>query len=112
MASFKTILISPEKRVMDEDVESVLVTGSDGQFEILSGHAPMVGAISPGVLKVRKDGNRRLFAVGGGIVEVNKGAATVMVDFAVPVVDNAEALAVIRKAAAATAEPALSPQTF
>jgi F-type H+-transporting ATPase subunit epsilon len=112
MANFKTILITPEKRVMEGDVESVLVPGSGGGFEILSGHAPLVGAISAGVLKVRKDGVLSLYAVGGGIVEVNKGAATIMVDFAVQVQGNAEALEVIKKAATAIGEPALSPQTF
>ena len=50
--TFKFELVSPERVLMSEDVEQVVVPGADGDFAVLAGHAPFVSTLRPGVLDV------------------------------------------------------------
>ena len=54
-------IYSPERRLLEgATVESVLLTGSEGQIEILPGHAPMTGTLETGVFSYRIPGDARL----------------------------------------------------
>ena len=46
-------IISPEKTLFGAEVESVSVPGSDGSFQMLSNHAPIVSTLSSGVIKIK-----------------------------------------------------------
>ena len=50
-------IISPEKTLFGAEVESVSVPGSDGSFQMLSNHAPIVSTLSSGVIKIKGDVN-------------------------------------------------------
>lgn len=91
MSTFKTIIVTPEKKVLEDDVEAILVPGTGGNYEILAGHAPLIGTVGAGVLKVVKDGKPSFLAIGSGIIEVSKGVARLMLDAALPSKDQAEA---------------------
>ncbi len=43
-------LVSPEKLLLSEDVEMVVVPGAEGDFGVLIGHAPLISALRPGVI--------------------------------------------------------------
>lgn len=86
MATFAFSLVSPEKLVFSGEVEHVVVPGSEGDFGVLAGHAPVISLLRPGVIAVLEPQERR-FVVHGGFAEVNPTGLTVLADFAVAVED-------------------------
>lgn len=79
-------LVSPEKLLLSQDAEMVVVPGSEGDLGVLAGHAPVISGLRPGTIAVF-DGNAvaaRLF-VGGGFVEVTAERCTVLAEEAMPV---------------------------
>ena len=92
---FKFELVSPEDLLLSQDVQQVLVPGTEGNFTVLPGHAPVLSTMRPGVLDVVDEGGRenRIF-VRGGVAEVNPKGLTVLAEEAVPLEElSAEMLA-------------------
>ena len=81
-------LVSPERLVLSEAVEMVVVPGAEGEFGVLPLHAPMISTLRPGVIRVYEKGavTERIF-VGGGFAEVTPTRCTVLADQAVPVAE-------------------------
>jgi F-type H+-transporting ATPase subunit epsilon len=78
-------LVSPEKLLFSGEVDQVDVPGSEGDFGVLAGHAPLVATLRPGILTMyREDGELRV-VVNGGFAEVGPSGLTVLADMAVPV---------------------------
>jgi F-type H+-transporting ATPase subunit epsilon len=69
-------IVSPEKVEFEGKVESVKVPGSQGMFEILTNHAPIISTLQSGV--VEYDG--RQLAVTGGFVTVQKNEVSLCVE--------------------------------
>src|SRR5215471_4361451 len=78
-------LVTPERLLLSEMVEMVVIPGTEGNFGVLPGHAPLISSIRPGVIEVYEGGTvrRRLFVV-GGIAEVTPERCTVLADDAMP----------------------------
>ncbi len=75
-------IVSPERIEYDGQVESVLVPGSMGQFEILQDHAPIISTLQNGeVVYTTKEGRVSL-SIQGGFVEVQKNVVGVCVEMA------------------------------
>src|SRR5882757_4920553 len=87
MASFQFDLVSPEKLLFSEAVDQVDVPGSEGDFGVLAGHAPLVTTLRPGILTVYRNGEALRVVVNGGFAEVNPDGLTVLADMAVPADD-------------------------
>lgn len=81
-------LVSPEKLLLSEDVEMVVVPGAEGDFGVLPGHAPMISTVRPGVIHVFESGSvkTRIF-VAGGFAEVTAARCTVLAEEAIPLDD-------------------------
>ena len=81
-------LVSPERLLVSEAVEMVVVPGAEGDFGVLAGHAATVSSIRPGVLAVFENGNvtSRVF-VSGGFAEVTPERCTVLADDAAALED-------------------------
>ena len=73
-------IVTPEKRVLDADVDSVTVPTASGEAGILQSHAPLVSALKPGVLSYVVKGATDKLAISGGFVEVNSDLVSVLVD--------------------------------
>ncbi len=84
MATFQFDLVSPEKLLFSGEVTQVDVPGSEGDFGVLAGHAPMVTTLRPGILVVYRDGGELRVVVNGGFAEVSPTGLTVLADMAVP----------------------------
>jgi F-type H+-transporting ATPase subunit epsilon len=84
MAKFQFDLVSPEKLLFSGEVDQVDVPGSEGDFGVLAGHAPLVTTIRPGVLVMFRDGGELRVVVNGGFAEVGPSGLTVLADMAVP----------------------------
>lgn len=74
-------LVSPEKLLLSQEAEMIVVPGAEGDIGILAGHAPVISSVRPGTISVF-DGNAvtaRLF-VGGGLLEVTAERCTVLAE--------------------------------
>jgi F-type H+-transporting ATPase subunit epsilon len=87
--TFRFELVSPERILMSEDVEQVLVPGGDGDFTVLTGHAPLISTLRAGVLDVTGAGGRRQLFVKGGFAEVEADRLTILAEKAIEVADFA-----------------------
>jgi len=87
MATFHLDLVSPEKLLFSGDVDQVDVPGSEGDFGVLAGHAPLIATMRPGILTVYRGGEALKIVVNGGFAEVAPTGLTVLADRAVPAAD-------------------------
>jgi F-type H+-transporting ATPase subunit epsilon len=85
MATFHFDLVSPEKLLFSGEVTQVDVPGSEGDFGVLAGHAPIVTTLRPGILVIYGERDALRIVVGGGFAEVGPAGLTVLADMAVPV---------------------------
>ena len=64
------------------EVDQVDVPGSEGEFGVFAGHAPLVTTLRPGVLTVYQGGEKHQIVVHGGFAEVGATGLTVLADMA------------------------------
>src|SRR5688572_23340735 len=88
-------LVSPERLLVSEDVESVVVPGSEGFFTVLARHAPFMSTLKPGLVEVKDlSGATQKIFVRGGFADVTPKGLTILADQATPLEDfDAAALA-------------------
>jgi len=87
MATFHFELVSPQKIAFSGDVDQVDVPGTEGNFGVFAGHAPLISLIRPGVMTVYSGGEQTQVVVLGGLAEVGPGGLTVLADVATAVED-------------------------
>ncbi len=77
-------LVTPERLIRSEDVHMVTVPGSEGDFAVLEGHAPLMSTIRDGELLVQRTagGQPEAIAIRGGFAEVNAKGLTVLAEHA------------------------------
>ena len=74
-------IVSPERIEFDGEVESVLVPGSLGQFEILNDHAPIISTLDKGVVEYGLPQGRKVrLEILGGFVEVQQNVVSLCVE--------------------------------
>ena len=77
----KLKIVSPERIEFDGEVESVLVPGSQGQFEILTDHAPIISTLDKGVVEYGlPKGEKVRLEILGGFVEVQQNVVSLCVE--------------------------------
>jgi len=87
MATFQFDLVSPEKLLFSGEVDQVDVPGSEGDFGVFAGHAPLVAIVRPGILTIYSNGKEEKVVVLGGFAEVSPTGLTVLADVAATVED-------------------------
>ena len=98
-------IVSQDRTVFQGDVDIVVLPGAAGEMGILPHHAPVLTILKYGVIKIRQNGKEELFAVAGGVAEVQPTIVTVLADAA----ENIEEIDITRaKAAKKRAEDALA----
>jgi F-type H+-transporting ATPase subunit epsilon len=81
---FKFELVSPEKLLVSDEVEQVLVPGAEGDMTVLAHHAPVLTTIRPGLLDIGYPGGKtQRFFLRGGFAEVNPKGLTVLAETAI-----------------------------
>ncbi len=81
--TFKFELVSPERVLLSEDVEHVVLPSVDGDFGVLPGHAPVVVTLRPGTISVIGDGATRKIFVKDGFAEFTPDTLNVLAEQAV-----------------------------
>lgn len=72
-------ILTPDKTLYSGEAEVVTLPGTNGSFQILKNHAPMIANLSKGTLSIKTAGNKQQFDVNGGLVEVLKNKVIVLV---------------------------------
>src|ERR1051325_5183183 len=75
-------VITPERRLLSEQVDSATVPGLGGELGILPGHTPLISQLQTGLLSYTRGGETRRLLVSGGFVEVNEDRVSVLADLA------------------------------
>lgn len=73
-------IVSPERVVFTGEVDSVLVPGTVGQFEILNDHAPIISTLVEGKVVYSVKGTKKELRIVGGFVEVKKNEVSLCVE--------------------------------
>ncbi len=82
MTTMSFLLVTPERTIVNEEVEEVLARGIEGDFGVLPHHMPLVTPLPVGELQYRKGGQWQVLALGGGFMEVLPDKVTVVADVA------------------------------
>ena len=80
-------VITPERRVYEDDVDMVIAPGSEGYLGILPHHAPLLTSLGPGEFRVKKAGTEEVLAVFGGFMDVRGDRVVVLTEAAEHVED-------------------------
>jgi F-type H+-transporting ATPase subunit epsilon len=75
-------LVTPERLVRSEEVYMVVVPGTEGDFGVLEGHAPVMSTVRDGALSIYRtqNGTPETIAIQGGFAEVNAAGLTVLAE--------------------------------
>ena len=75
-------IVTPERLVYEDEVDSVNVPGIEGELGILPHHAPLLSILGFGELRIRKGGAEESFAIVGGFLQVRPDKVVVMAETA------------------------------
>jgi len=101
MISFHLDVVSAEGKLFSGRVQSAQVSGLEGELGLRHGHAPLLTAIKPGLVRlVKQNGAEEVLYISGGMLEVQPESVTVLADTAIRAKDLAEAQALEAKRAA------------
>jgi len=77
-------VVSAEESLFSGSIESLQITGSEGELGIMPGHAPLLTSLKPGMARiVKKGGKEEVIYLSGGMLEVQPNHVTVLADIAV-----------------------------
>lgn len=75
----KVEILTPEKKLYTGEADLVKVPGTDGSFEILRKHAPLVSTLGKGQIKIIEKNNQKVFFdINNGVIEVHKNIVTIL----------------------------------
>lgn len=83
MATLKLEIVTPEGRAYCDEVDMVVLPGSEGEMGILPQHVPLMTQLVPGELHVRREGRDLWMAVGEGLVEITQEKVSILTDMAI-----------------------------
>jgi F-type H+-transporting ATPase subunit epsilon len=86
--AFKFELVSPERLLVSEDVEWVVIPGAEGEMTVMASHAPVMTTIKPGVVTVKaSSGSEERYVVFGGFADILPSGCTLLAESATHVND-------------------------
>lgn len=73
-------IITPDKKVFNGEATSVILPGTEGQFQVLNRHAPLVSTLGRGPVVVDTGATKKTFIIDGGVVEVLNNTVLVLAE--------------------------------
>jgi F-type H+-transporting ATPase subunit epsilon len=80
----KIEIVSPERLLVSQTVQSVSVPGTEGYFTVMADHAPFMTTLRPGFITVTGDNTSEVFFVRGGFADVSPNGLTILAEESVP----------------------------
>ena len=84
MASIRLEIVTPERMLVREDVDEVVVPGEDGYLGVLPGHTPLLATLKVGDLWYRKGAEKTHVQIAGGFAEVLPDRVTILAEVGSP----------------------------
>jgi len=79
-------ILTPERKVFSGKVYGIYLPGTEGSFELLENHAPIIASLGKGKMKILKDKNTtETYEISGGFVEMLNNTASVLIEGATAV---------------------------
>jgi F-type H+-transporting ATPase subunit epsilon len=78
------VVVTPEKKLMDEVVDFVALPLYDGELGVLPRHSPLIGRLGYGELRTKKGAETSRYFVDGGFAQVRDDVVTVLTNRAIP----------------------------
>ncbi|MEO3387296.1 F0F1 ATP synthase subunit epsilon [Mesorhizobium sp. CAU 1741] len=86
--AFKFELVSPERLLVSEQVESVIIPATEGEMTVMANHAPVMTTVKPGVVTVKlAAGAEERYVVFGGFADILPEGCTLLAESAIAVKD-------------------------
>ncbi|MBM2810532.1 MAG: synthase epsilon subunit [Chloroflexi bacterium] len=82
MAKLTVEIVTAERRVLTDEADMVIAPASEGTVGILPRHAPLLTALKPGVMVLKKGRDEELLAVSGGFLQVSDDRVLILADTA------------------------------
>ena len=76
-------VVTPEKVIVDEEIEQVVIPTTSGEITVLPHHIPLVSQIAPGVMVIKKHGRDEDLVIQGGFLQVTDKMIRVLADYAI-----------------------------
>jgi F-type H+-transporting ATPase subunit epsilon len=76
--SLKVVVVTPERAVLDEPADMVILPMFDGERGVLIGHSPFVGQLGPGELRIKSGTSTKRFFIDGGFAQVTGTVVNVL----------------------------------
>jgi F-type H+-transporting ATPase subunit epsilon len=73
-------ILTPEKKVFEGDVTIATFPGSDGSFQVMDNHAPLISLLTHGLVEYRSKESKQSLMITGGVVEVLKNKVILLAD--------------------------------
>jgi len=87
-------IVTPEQKLLSQEVKTISLPGSNGEFQLLNNHAPVVSTLVKGHIKIDKDlklspeakavfkeeNGKLMLEISGGVVECNDNKVIVLID--------------------------------
>jgi len=73
-------IITPDKKLFEGEVSIVTFPGSDGSFQVMNNHAPLISLLKAGAVEYKTNDRREHVNITGGVVEVLKNKVIVLAD--------------------------------
>jgi F-type H+-transporting ATPase subunit epsilon len=73
-------ILTPEKKVFEGDVTIATFPGSDGSFQVMDHHAPLISLLKEGVVEYKGKEGVQSVTITGGVVEVLKNKTILLAD--------------------------------
>ena len=73
-------IVTPDQKVFEGEVISVTFPGTDGSFQILNNHAPLLSTLKKGMIVYKDEKNEYDVMVDGGVVEVLNNKVVVLAE--------------------------------
>jgi F-type H+-transporting ATPase subunit epsilon len=84
--AFQFDLVSPERLLLSQQVESVVIPGAEGEMTVMANHAPVMTTIKPGLVTVQPaEGGQERYVVFGGFADILPSGCTLLAESAVAV---------------------------
>lgn len=82
MSTFLLEIVTPERKVYEQEVNMIIARGVEGELGILPNHIPLVTPLKIGPLDIKRDGATESIAVSGGFMEVRKSKVVILAESA------------------------------
>ena len=74
-------IITPDTKLFEGEVNSIKLPGTNGGFEILNNHAPIISTLTAGKISITSDnGQKESFEIKGGVIEMQNNKIIVLAD--------------------------------